>query len=189
VLNGTALFMMARYGTLAAFATIADPESIWVLRHCWFASSISLTLPSVFAVDQLIRHPAMTPRKLLLGYAPFLAAYLCVIMFADFTPMPDRIAGWALKLSPGWVILVSIVQSIFVALFVAACAFFVKKIPIFSIRLPLILLAIAHLWMAADGALLALGGWYFRPFLFSEMFTLLCLWYAFESAAVLQRGG
>ena len=186
-LIATALFMMGRYVTLAAFASVRDPQSVWILRHFWFASSVALTFPSVFAVDQLLRHPKMTPRKLLIGYSPFLAVYASLILFGQFRAVPDRITGWTLELESFWPLLVSIVQSVFVLLFVGASVLFLLKVPMRAVRVALALLAFSHLWMAFDGALLALGGWYFRPFLFSEMAMLASLWYAYETAYALQH--
>ncbi len=181
--------MLARYASIAAFALAEKPETIWPLRHCWFASSIGLTLPSVFAVDQLLRHPALTPNKILKFFSPFLAVYVALIAFGRFAAVPDPVLGWTLKLSRGWALVVSATQSAFLLLFLAAGVWVLRKVPVAAIRLPVLLLMIAHLWLGFDGVLLATGHWYFRPFLFSEMAALLCLWYSFESAHVLQGSG
>ena len=180
LLIGLGLFVMSRYVTLALFTQAKAVQQFWALRHCWLATSVGITLPSVIAVDQLVRHPAMTPKRLLMWFAPFLIVYVAVIAAGHFTPMPDPVIGWALKLSPTWQSLLSIVQGIFVVAFVSGCLLLIRKLPSRPIRLALAGLIAAHLYLAVDGLLLALGGWYFRPFLFSEMLTLLALWHAFS---------
>ncbi len=185
LLMASGAFVISRYVTLALFTQLQAPRYVWALRHCWLATSVGLTLPSVIAVDQLVRHPAMTPKRLLLWFAPFLLVYAAVIGLGRFTPASDPIIGWTLKLSPEWSSLLSIVQSTFIAGFVGLCLLLMRKLPSRPIPLALAGLIAAHLYLAFDGLLLAFGGWYFRPFLFSEMFTLLALWHAFSVSATL----
>ena len=86
--------VISRYATMALFASAETPEHVWRVRHCWFASYLGLTLPSVFAIDQLLRHPAMTPKKLLGWFSPFLLAYGALILAAGrgerLRPHTDR---------------------------------------------------------------------------------------------------
>ena len=181
------VFVISRYVTMALFTMPHASQYVWSLRHCWFATSVGLTLPSVFAVDQLLRHPAMSPRKLLRWFSPFLASYAALILFATMRPAPDRVVGWMPQLSSGWLWLISITQALFVLLFIGLCALFMHKVPSRPIRLALLGLVFAHAYLGLDGVLLALGRWYFRPFLFSEMLTLLALWHAYETSACLQQ--
>ena len=181
------LLVAGRYVAMACFALAQTPERVWVLRRLWFGSVIGLTLPSVFAVDALIRHPAMTPRKLLLRFSPFLAAYATLILFGHTAPIADRVAGWAVSLTPGWRALLSSVQILFVLGFLGLCVLLVWKVPVPAIRTALLMLAAAHTYLALDGLLVATGRWYIRPFLYSEMLTLLALWHAFQTAARLQQ--
>ena len=183
LLLATGAFVISRYVTLALFTRAKAVQQFWALRHCWLATSVGLTLPSVVAVDQLVRHPAMTPKRLLFWFSPFAIVYTGIILFGRFTPMPDPVMGWSLKLDPPWQWLLSIVQSTFVVGFVGFCLLLIRKLPMPSVRLALAGLALAHLYLACDGLLVAQGGWYFRPFLFSEMVTLLALWHAFSTSA------
>ena len=187
LLTATGLFTISRYVTMALFTNAEAPQLFWGLRHCWFATSIGLTLPSVMAIDQLVRHPAMSPFKLLRLFSPFLAVYSTVILFGTMTPQPDRIAGWMPILSLRWQWLLSGVQTVFVIGFVGICAMLIQKLPSRPIRGALLVLALAHLYLGFDGVLLALGKWYFRPFLFSEIFALLALWHAYDTSASLQQ--
>jgi len=188
LLLGNGLFVMSRYVTMALFAIARTPTQFWLLRHCWFASAVGLTLPSVFAVDQLLRHPAMTPKKLLVWFSPFLIVYIAVLVFGKMTAAPDRVAGWALHLGVGWQAVLSLAQSLFIIGFVAACAFLMRKVPSLPIRLALLGLVAGHVYLGLDGLILALGRWYVRPFVYSEMLTLLALWHAYETSANLQAG-
>ena len=187
VLMASGLFVMSRYLTLALFTTPEAPRYFLSLRPCWFATSVGLTLPSVCALDQLLRHPAMTPKKLLVWFSPFLIVYGVVLLFADATPVPDRVVGWMLRLGNGWQILLALAQGVFVLGFIGLSLVLMRKIPSTPIRLALIGLVVGQGYLGLDGVLLALGRWYFRPFLYSEMLMLLALWHAYETSARLQQ--
>ena len=190
LLIGTGLFVFSRYVAMALFTSPDAPQRFWVLRHCWLATSLGLTLSSVFAVDQLVRHPAMSAKRLLRWFAPFLIIYALVILVGPMTPVSDRfVGGWVPRLSPGWQRLLSVTHSLFVTGFTGASLLLIRKIPSWPIRLALGGLVAAHLYLAADGLLLMLGRWYFRPYLYSEMLALLALWNAYETAAALQQRG
>lgn len=186
LLIASGVFVISRYVTMALFTQPDAPHRFWGLRHCWFATSVGLTLPSLFAVDQLLRHPAMTPKKLLQWFSPFLVAYASVILFGDVSPVPDRVAGWMPQLSPAWRWVVSITHAIFVLGFLGIGAMLMRKIPSRSIRLALAGLMVGHAYLGLDGLLLVLNLWYFRPFLYSEILTLLAIWFAFDTASRLQ---
>ena len=187
LLIASGAFLISRYLAMAFFATTESPERVWGWRHCWFATSLGLTLSSVFAVDQLIRHPAISPKKLLAWYSPFLIIYGAVILFAQMTVVPDKVAGWAVRLSPGWQRLLSTTHGVFVLAFLSICALLMRKIPSRPIRTALLGLILAHGVLAMDGTLMALGVWYFRPYLYSEMLALFALWHAYETSASLQQ--
>jgi hypothetical protein len=175
-----------RYVAMACFAMAETPERVWALRRLWFGSAVGLTLPGVFAVDALIRHPAMTPKKLLLRFSPFLAAYAALILCGHSTPVVDPVAGWSVSLTPAWRVFASAVQALFVVGFVGLCLLLIRKIPVPPIQTALLALAAAYGYLGLDGVILAAGGWYVRPFLYSEMAALLALWHAFQTAARLQ---
>ena len=187
MLMASGLFVMSRYVTMALFTADEAPRYFLSLRPCWFATSVGLTLPSVCALDQLVRHPAMTPKKLLVWFSPFLIVYGVVLVFADATPVPDRVVGWMLQLGIGWRILLALVQGVFVLGFIGASLLLMRKIPSQPIRLALIGLVLGQGYLGLDGVLLALGRWYFKPFLYSEMLMLLALWHAYETSARLQQ--
>jgi hypothetical protein len=180
--------VIARYVVMAAFALAETPDRLWAWHRLWFGSMVGLTVPGVFAIDALIRHPAMTPKKLLLRFSPFLAAYLVLAMFAEARPAADRLMGWSVALTPGWRLAAGVVQSAFVMGAVGLCVLLIRKIPVRPIQLALGLLALAYACLAADGLILAGGGWYARPFLYSEMCTSLSLWHAFRTAAAVHGG-
>ena len=189
LLMAAGLFMLSRYATLALFTHPEAPQRFWALRHCWFASSIGLTLPSVFAIDQLVKHPAMSPKTLLRWFTPFLIVYALVMLFGSFTPRPDPWVGWTLGLGPVWRVVLLVTQAVFVLGFIGICVMVMLKFPSRSVRLALLGLAAGHGYLGVDGLILALDGAYFRPFLYSEMVTLLAIWHAYETATALQETG
>ncbi len=187
LLMATGAFVLTRYLTMAIFTSALAAQFAWGLRYCWFATSIGLTLPSVIAIDQLLRHPAMSPQKLLRMFAPFAAVYTLIILIGPMAPRPDPVAGWMVQLVTPWQWILSAVQAMFVIGFITICLMLMRKIPSKPIRRALLGLALAHAYLGFDGVMLALGRWYFRPFLFSEIFALLAIWYAYDTSAQLQR--
>ncbi len=162
------ILLISRYVVSAQATTTSNKESLqlWIVQYCWISRFIGLTLPAIFAVDQIIRHPAMTPQKLLQWYAPFLIA-----------------AGVALAL--GNVALV-VVQIVFFIGLVGVCLMLMRKIPSPPIQRALLGLALAYGCLGVD-ALAVILDRYRTLFFSSEMVALLALWYAYETSAVLQR--
>lgn len=185
LLTACGAFVMFRYVAMFVYATMPDPGQAGWVRHCWYATSLALPLQTAFATDQLIRHPAMTPRKLLTWCAPFVLLYAAVILFGRSVPVPDRIVGWTLRLAQPWQSLLSLTHVAFVVGYVGIAALLFRKIPVAAIRAELGILMLAQLLLAADGLVLAFGGWYFRPYLFTEMFALVAVWHAHRTAASL----
>ena len=179
--------IISRYVTQVLFAVADRPERVWALRHCWFATSLGFPLLSAFAVDQLIRHPAMTPTKLLRWLAPFLVIYGAIVLAAPMTASPDPVAGWAVHLVPWAQRLLGATHLAFTAAFIGACVLLMRKIPSAPIRVALLGLVAGFALLSLDGILSALRIWYFRPYLFSELAMLLALWHAYDTAASLQN--
>ena len=185
-LIATGLFTASRYVAMALFTAADAPSRFWGWHYCWFASSLGLTIPSVFAVDQLLRHPAMTPTKLLRWCAPLIAIYAAVILFGRVSPGQDPL-GWVPRLGGAWQLALSVTQGLFVVSFIATCGLFMVKVPSRPIRIGLFGLALAQSYLALDGIILALGHAYFRPYLYSDILALLAIWFAFETGAALQQ--
>jgi hypothetical protein len=160
---------------MALFAVSPDPQALWGLRACWFGTSIGLTLPAVVAMDQLVRHPAMTPKKLLQGYAPFAAAYLAAILLGSYELAADPLAGQSPRLVGWGRWLLVLTHSVFVAGFVWLAAMVCRKVPVPRIRLALGVLMAAYAYLWLDGVLQ-------RPGLSSELLAMGALWFALEMA-------
>ena len=176
------LFVISRYVTMALFATSANPNTWWGLRRCWFATSVGLTFPGVVALDQLVRHPAMTPKKLMQWFSPFLGAYAVVLLLGQFELVPDPVVGMSPRLV-GWAVgVLAFVQAVFVTGFLGVSLLLIKKLPSPRIQMALAGLMVAYASLGLDGLLVALHRWYVRPFLFSEIAALVALWFAFDTA-------
>ncbi len=185
LLYATGVLLISRYVSMALFAAAYDPASVWGFRRCWLASTVGLTLPSVMVIDQLLRHPAMSPRKLLIWFSPFLAVYAAVILFGSMEAAEDPFMGWSLTLAGPWGWVLGAVQAAFFLGFAGIVLLLIRKVPTRSIRVALGFLLAAHTYLAVDGLLVAAGHWYFRPHLFSELLTLLAIRYAYETSAEL----
>lgn len=132
----------------------------------WMARSIGLTLPAVFAIDQLIRHPAMTPHKLLRWYAPFPIIQGAALMGPAIAPIA--------------------VEVIFLIGFVGVCLMLWRKIPSWPIQRALLGLVFAYGYLGVSVFLVGCGTGY-TLLLYAEMVALLALWYAYETGARLQQ--
>jgi len=182
MLLASGAYVTSRYVTMALFAVSPEPQRLWALRRCWLASSVGLTFPMLVALDQLVRHPAMSPRKLLRWFSPFLAAYALIILFGRFELGADRVAGSSPRLV-GWTLwLLAVVQGSFVVGFLGLGALLIRKLPFRHIQLALGGLMIAVGYLGLDGLLVATDRWYARPFLFSEILAMIAIWFALETA-------
>lgn len=176
------LFTLSRYVAMAACALVPNAASSWVVQRCWLGASVGLTLPTVVALDQLVRHPAMSPKKLLQRVAPFLAGYAIVLAFGAFDAQPDPLLGARPHLV-GWAaILLAIIHACFVLGFLALSFLIIRKLPVRRIQAAIAGLMLAQLSLGADGALEHLRLWSFRPLLFPELLALLAIWWALRTA-------
>ncbi len=180
----TGLLTLSRYVAMVICAISDDPQPWWLLRRCWWATTIGLTLPTVVAVDQLVRHPAMTPKKLLSRFSPFLIVYLLVMLLGASTPVRDPWIGWVPRLAPAWRLILSITQGLFVLGLLGVSGFLVRKLPSRSVRAALIGLMLAHASLGIDRFVRLFGGWPACPFLFGELLTLLAIWAALRTAQI-----
>jgi len=180
------LLVIGRYLVMALFASPDAPERFGAVRRLWFGSAIGLTVPSAFAVDQLLRHPAMTPKRLLGWLAPFIAIGAAILLIAEATLVPDPLIGWSVRLLGPWRWLLPAAEGAFVVAFLAIVGLLVRKLPSGPMRRALWGLAAGQALLGLDGLIVALGGWYVRPFLYTEMLMGLALWHAYETAFALQ---
>ena len=182
LLWASGLLMMSRYLAMATLAVGAQPPMGWLLQRMWFASALGLTFPGAVALDQLVRHPAMTPKKLLIRFSPFLLAYALVLLLGriDMDSHPvigphPRLVGWAVGV-------LACAHTAFIFGVLALGYLLAKKLPSTPIRLALAGLMAAYTYLGVDGVLLAVGRWYPWPFLYSEILALVALWLAFDTA-------
>lgn len=158
LLIATGVSMFGRYAMFALTTSdVGRPSPLWL------ASGIGLTLPGVFAVDQLVRHPAMTPKKLLRWYAPFLLASVLSLV------------------SPMWRWASPALLGGFVLAFLRICGQLWRKLPESGIRRALLGLCLAYLAVGFASLLVACGRWDLRDLLWTEMFAMLAVWHAFET--------
>lgn len=156
------LIITSRY-PLMALAAQSPPTHVpaWGdLAHGWFAGILGWILPAACAVDQLLRHPAMTPSKLARWVAPVIVLH-GLLLALSHTRQPGAIP---------WYAVLSGVQLASVIGFIGICAFFWAKVPVRPIRLALGGLILAAAALGLDGA----------PY--SDMLASVALWHAYETA-------
>ncbi len=180
-LLASGLFVLSRYVTMTLFATSPNPQPFWGLRRCWFATTVGLTCPSAVALDQLVRHPAMSPTKLMRWLSPFFVGYAIVLLFGPMeltldpiVGMKPHLVGWGRGLLTG-------TEGLFVIGFLWVGAQVLSKLPSRRIRIALLGLMIAEGYLGLDGLLVALGRGH-HPFLCSEIFALMAIWFALDTA-------
>lgn len=162
LLLGSGLLMLGRYLALAMLEVLPHPPRGVLLHAAHVGSVIGLTLPSVFAIDQLLRHPALSPKTLLRWYAPF-AILVSVSLSAGFV--------WGF-----------VVWSLFAVGFVAACLFAILKFPVPAARSALLGLVMGYLGWGLMRALPLLGVGSLSPYFLAELPILLALWHAYETS-------
>ena len=131
----------------------------------WMGGMIGLSWPTMVAADQLVRHPAMTPKRLLHWYLPFLLGFGLTLL---------------------WVTIVPLMEGVFVTAFVGVCVLLIRKLPMPPIRLALACLALGQVCVGISGLVLVfrgVAGW----LLVAEIVMLLALWHAFETAWAQQQ--
>ncbi len=182
VLLASGAVVMSRYVSMVVYATNPGPPAWEWWSRCWFGTSVGLTLPGVVALDQLVRHPAMTPKKLLTWFSPFLAAYAAVLALGTVALAPDPIIGMRPHLV-GWArVVLGLTHTGFVAGFLWVGIFLVRKLPVRRIQVALLGLMAAFVYLGLDGIVESVGWWYFRPFLFSDITALVAIWFALYTA-------
>jgi len=169
LLMTTGLLVISRYAMMAAHmsAVITMP-----LSCVWLIGFVGFTLPATFAVDHVIRHPAMTPRTLLRWYVPL-----------------PVVAGVAFISGFGYLLV--LLQAAACLGLAGLCLMLLLKIPSLPIRRALLGLVLAYGYLGLDSLLIVSQPLDLQPLpldlLCPEMVALAALWYAYESSARLQR--
>ena len=169
LLVASAMLVLSWYALITLQVLPEAPISSGWVRAGWYAGAIGFTLPAFFAIDQLLKHPAMTPAKLLRWYVPFFALYGLVTCFADLALMERLFA---------------VIHSLFGAAILAVGLLLLRRVPAGAIRNALLLLMAAYVSFAGEAVV--------RAFLLSdgfrylELLVLLALWHAYETSAKLQ---
>lgn len=159
LLLGCGLAMIFRYVCLAQFAMAATFDYLGSSHR---AELVSLMLPGIFAVDQLLRDPRMSPRILLIRTSFLFIAYAALL-----------IAPAQLRRS-----FILLIQSIFAVGFTGWAGLIMWKVPSLPIRRALAGLVGGYAWLALSGVGLSL---------YPEILTWLALWYAYDTAFQLQQ--
>ena len=198
LLLATGVLTLSRYIVMACVGAASSPDRFWSWGYGYYVRSIGFTLPSVMAIDQLLRHPKMSPQRLLRWIAPLLLVDALIIGVATFAPPLDRLRGWVphttgwrpvlidALLGARWVF--SLAQWAFIIGFIGVTAL-LRRQPYVAqpTRRALWALLLAYMILGADEALVAIGGWLTPPLLYPDMAVLLAIWYAYDTSATLSQ--
>lgn len=154
--------VVLRYWLLALTAITPVPLAAWMIDGVDVWAAVSLTFPCAVALDQLVRHPAMTPKKLLRSYAPVAAAWMVAVIV-------NRLA-------------VAIVHTAFALLVVWMGAQLIRKLPLHKIQLSVAGLAAAQLLLAAQRLAGSQAVLDIRVLLASECVVLGSIWASLRAA-------
>ena len=162
VIAAAGLGVLLRYWLLVWTAITPVPLTAWMIDGIDLWAAIGLTLPCAAALDQLVRHPAMTPKKLLRAYAPIAVAWMPAVVLGPLAS--------------------AVVQSAFALLIVWVGARLIRKLPVRKIRLSVAGLALAQLLLAGQrlagsGVMLDI-----RVLLVSEGVVLGSIWASLRAA-------
>jgi hypothetical protein len=169
------VLMLAGMGVAGRYALQAvqiilqtSPAPAGRLMAVWAA--IGLTLPCAAALDQLVRHPAMTPKKLLQAYAPFAMVLAPVVAFSG----PGMAASDRLMLA--------FMQGLFAMAVVWVSARLIRKIPGARIRLALMGLSATQLVLAGRRLAEIMPPSDLRLELVTDGLALAAIWWALTTA-------
>ena len=194
LLLATGVLTLSRYIVMTCFAEASSPDRLWSWGYGYSARSIGFTLPSVMAIDQLLRHPKMSPQRLLRWITPLLLVDALMISVATLAPQLDRLRGWVPAASGWQSVLIgalwafSVVQWVFMIGFMGVIALLLRQ-PYLTqpARRALWALLLAYVALGVEEVSLAIGRWLIPPLLYPDMVALLALWYAYDTSAALSQ--
>ena len=173
--------------TLTLLISSISIDHLWALRFIWYLMPMALLFPGVMAIDQLLRHPAMSPNMLLRWLAPFLGADLLIISLARLTVAPNLVVGWMPVLERGWAMLSLLLHEALLLAAVVGCFFLIRKPLPRAMRQALCGLVVGFAALGLAVVFLLTQKW--LSLLLSELPMLFALWYAYETSTELQRTG
>ena len=182
------ILLIAHQLTLALVINSSSSDHLWALRVLWYLMPMALLFPGIMAIDQLLRHPAMSPKRLLQWLLPFFGADIALMALARLTVVPDPTVGWMPVLAKGWAISSLTLHEAMLAAAVVACLYLIGKPLPHAMRQALWGLTIGLIALGLAIILLTVTRhWLILPL--SELPMLFALWCAYETSAELQRSG
>ena len=182
LLLGLAALVASRYVTLMVWANSAEPSRWLWLRHCWLASIVALPLPSLLALDQLVRHPSWSAMRILRYCSPVLVLYALIMLFGPGALQPHPLAGWVPELRMPWRAALIVVQSVFVLVFAVLCTLLILRMRSRRVRLAVSGLLLGHVSIALAHVPAVAQHAGHCALLLTEIFTLAAIGHAFDIA-------
>ncbi len=173
LLWATGAFLLTRY-FMTILALQSFPEVFFQIHHYrWAVATTCLGIPGLFVIDQMLRHPAMSPEKFARIALPVIVLQALCVVLSDFVP-------WIMWLSFG------IYQLTALGL-VGFCLRLMFQVPNALMKRALAALIFGFGCLAVEGLISLQGNPFAAPGLLSEIITLIALWYAYEASATLRQ--
>ena len=173
--------MAVRYRLMAAALGNGDLGLWWTIRSVWCVHLVALTWPAVVAADQLIRHPAVTPRALVRWYVPMAMAGLGVIVLGQIGLVPESGVGMRLALLGAWARAAGLLLGSFSIILIVVGGMVWRRLLPGPVKTSLSALLAAYALVGLEGVVQLVRPSP-APWLWPEMIAFLALWNAFQTA-------
>ncbi|MBM7684721.1 hypothetical protein [Defluviitalea raffinosedens] len=183
-------FTGLRYVALIVFRLNLDMNFLKFFSYFYYASSIGLTIPTIFALWYII--PAFRERikewTVLTLSAPFSFFYLYLIYLQPVQIIKHDGFGYRLQLLAPWNRWLSIVQGIVTLIVFGMCFYGFRRYKYKFPRSQYLLFILGYVLTTIDGLCMLFNSVYpIEPFIFSEAFILIAILYAFATKPIKEK--
>ena len=182
LLLASAALAVSRYVSMTVFAVSFDPSPPWLWSRCYYATTIALTFPGFVAMDQLVRHPAITPKKVVMCYAPFFIMNAAVLLCGTTQIVPHPLVGGRPRFTGAWPALLGFSQAAFLLCLFGAGVMLMRKLPASRIKFALGILLGAYAVLGICGVFAHRSATPLQPYLWAELLTFAAIWFALDTA-------
>lgn len=184
------MFTGLRYIALIVFTLSANIDILKVFSYFYYASSIGITIPSLFALWYII--PRFRERIkewiVLLLVSPFIFFYFNLIYLQPVQIIKHGSLGYRLQLMAPWNQWLSIFQGIFTLMVFGMCFYGFRRYQYKFPRSQYLLFILGYTLTTIDGLCMLFKAVYpIEPFVFSEAFILIAILYAFAAKPIKEK--
>lgn len=169
----TGLFLILRYTLTVLFLESGSLHFFQLQSYRWAVATACLCVPALFVIDQMLRHPAMSPEKFArIALPAILIQALCVLFGDQFAFL-----GWV---SFG-------VFQLFALALVVFCIRLWPQIPNTLLKRALSILIAALAFLAGESIMSLMGSTLSASGVLAEILMLAALWHTYETSFTLRQ--